>query len=70
MAEAARHLVDAGFRQPLAVGVHGLFGEQARETLAAAGLADIVCTNTIDAPEARIDLTPLLADAVTDWLEK
>jgi ribose-phosphate pyrophosphokinase len=68
MAEAARHLTGAGFRPPLAVGVHGLFGEHARETLKSAGLASIVCTNSVDVPEAEIDLTPLLAEAVNGFL--
>lgn len=68
MAEAARHLREAGMRAPLAVGVHGLFGERARETLSGAGLARIVCTNSVDVPESRIDLTPLLAEAVNELL--
>lgn len=68
MAEATRHLTGAGFRSPLAVGVHGLFGEHARETLESAGLARIVCTNSVDVPEAEIDLTPLLAEAVNGFL--
>jgi ribose-phosphate pyrophosphokinase len=69
MAEAARHLVAAGFRQPMAVGVHGLFGERARETLAAAGLVDIVCTNSIDVPEGRIDLGEWIAEGVVGMLQ-
>lgn len=68
MAEAARHLTEAGLRSPLAVGVHGLFGEHARETLKSAGLTRIVCTNSVDVPEAEIDLTPLLAEAVNGFL--
>ncbi len=68
MAEAARHLRDAGMRAPVVVGVHGLFGNGARATLAAAGLARVVCSNSVDVPEAAIDLAPLLADAVGDWL--
>ncbi|WP_376693935.1 ribose-phosphate pyrophosphokinase [Wenzhouxiangella sp. EGI_FJ10409] len=68
MAEAARALTIAGFDAPVVVGVHGLFGEQARETLAAAGIARIVCTNSVDAPEAEIDLAPLLAEVVGEWL--
>lgn len=68
MAEAARHLIEAGLRSPLAVGVHGLFGEHAREILKSSGLAGIVCTNSVAAPEAVIDLAPLLADAVGDFL--
>ncbi len=64
MARAARHLIDAGFRSPVAVGVHGLFGEKAREVMCAGGIERIVCTNSVNAPEADIDLSSLLADAV------
>jgi ribose-phosphate pyrophosphokinase len=69
MARAARHLIDAGFRPPLAVGVHGLFGEQAREVMVAGGIERIVCTDTVNAPEARIDLAPLLTDAIKRLLQ-
>lgn len=68
MAEATRHLREAGMRPPLAVGVHGLFGEHARETLKQAGLARIVCTNSVEAPESFIDLAPLLAEAAKEFL--
>ncbi len=64
MAKAARHLIDAGFRPPLAVGVHGLFGENAREVMREGGIERIVCTNTVNAPEADIDLSPLVAAAI------
>lgn len=68
MARAAQHLIDSGFPAPCAMGVHGLFGEGARETLAAAGIERVVCTNTVNAPEAEIDLGPHLADAVAAML--
>lgn len=68
MAEAARALTAAGFNAPVVVGVHGLFGERARETLDGAGIAGIVCTNSVDVPESRIDLTPLLTEAVDEFL--
>ena len=64
MARAAGHLIEAGFRPPLAVGVHGLFGENAREVMREGGIERIVCTNTVNAPEARIDLSALLAAAI------
>ncbi len=64
MARAARHLIDSGFRPPLAVGVHGLFGENAREVMHEGGIERIVCTNTVNAPEAEIDLSQLLASAL------
>ncbi len=66
MARAARHLIDSGFRPPLAVGVHGLFGENAREVMHEGGIERIVCTNTVNAPEAEIDLSQLLASALGD----
>ncbi|WP_376697461.1 ribose-phosphate pyrophosphokinase [Wenzhouxiangella sp. EGI_FJ10305] len=69
MVAAGRQLVEAGFRSPLVVGVHGLFGDQARETLIEAGLNQIVCTNSIDVPEGVIDLSPLLVEAIGEWLE-
>jgi len=68
MAEAARALVKAGFKAPIVVGVHGLFGEQARETLALSGIERVVCSNSVDAPESEIALDPLLADVLGDWL--
>jgi ribose-phosphate pyrophosphokinase len=68
MARAARHLIDAGFRRPLAVGVHGLFGERAREVMAEGGIESIVCTNSTTAPEGKIDLAPLLAAEVSRLL--
>lgn len=69
MARAARHLIDAGFPAPLAVGVHGLFGERAREVMAEGGIESIVCTNSTVAPEGKIDLAPLLAAAVNRLLK-
>jgi len=68
MAEAARALITAGFNAPIVAGVHGLFGEQARETIAAAGIERVVCSNSVDAPESEIALDPLLAEALGDWL--
>lgn len=68
MAEAAKALIDAGFEAPVVVGVHGLFGDRAREALNEAGIGRVVCTNSIDAPEGVIDLTSLLAGVVGEWL--
>lgn len=68
VAQAARHLIEAGLPAPVVVGVHGLFAKNARETLAEAGLARVVCTNSVDVPEAEIDLAGVLARAVGEWL--
>ena len=64
LADAARVLVEAGLPMPACAVVHGLFGDRARETLAEAGIETVVCTDTVDAPEARIDLAERIAPAV------
>jgi ribose-phosphate pyrophosphokinase len=62
--EAASRLVEAGLRRPVAVGVHGLFADGARTALAASAIERVVCTNTVAAPEADIDIAPLLGGAI------
>ncbi|NEZ04360.1 ribose-phosphate diphosphokinase [Wenzhouxiangella sp. XN201] len=64
--EAASRIVEAGLRRPVAVGVHGLFADEARTALAAAEIERVVCTNTVAAPEAAIDIAPLLGGAIKD----
>ncbi|QOC22611.1 ribose-phosphate pyrophosphokinase [Wenzhouxiangella sp. AB-CW3] len=66
MARATRHLVENGFRPPLAVGVHGLFADGARDSMLEAGISRIVCTNTVDTPESVIDLSRDLASRLRD----
>jgi ribose-phosphate pyrophosphokinase len=67
MARASRKLIEAGFAAPLAVGVHGLFDERARAVLTEAGVARVVCTNSVAVDEGVIDLAPALAAAIEDW---
>lgn len=64
LADAARVLVAAGLPTPACAIVHGLFGDRARRTLAEAGIETVVCTDTVDAPEARIELASRIAPAV------
>ncbi|MFU8832744.1 MAG: ribose-phosphate pyrophosphokinase [Wenzhouxiangella sp.] len=64
VAEATRHLTDAGLAAPVVVVVHGLFGDRSRELLKYAGVARVVCTNSVNAPESEIALSTLLAPAV------
>lgn len=68
MARAASHLIEAGFPPPVAVGVHGLFGPGAREAMRAAGIARMVCTNSVNAAEAEIDLVDALAEPIAGML--
>jgi ribose-phosphate pyrophosphokinase len=64
VAEATRHLLDAGFQAPVVVVVHGLFGPRSRELLRHAGVARVVCTNSVNAPESEIGLSRLLVPAI------
>ncbi|MBY6204628.1 ribose-phosphate diphosphokinase [Halomonas denitrificans] len=64
LADAARVLVAAGLPTPACAIVHGLFGDRARRTLAEAGIETLVCTDTVDAPESRIQLAAHIAPAV------
>ncbi|MGY6586705.1 MAG: ribose-phosphate pyrophosphokinase [Wenzhouxiangella sp.] len=63
IAEATRHLLENGLKAPVVVAVHGLFGDRARELLGHAGVARVVCTNAVNAPESEIGLSRLLAPA-------
>ncbi len=62
--EATRLLLEAGMQAPVVVAVHGLFGGRARELLRHAGVARVVCTNAVMAPESEIGLSRLLAPAI------
>ncbi len=64
VAEATRHLTEAGLARPVVVAVHGLFGDRSRELLRHAGVARVVCTNSVNAPESEIGLSDLLAPAI------
>jgi ribose-phosphate pyrophosphokinase len=61
---ATVQLVQAGMSAPLCVAVHGLFQDEAREQLLAAGITRVVTTNTILLPEAAIDMVSAVADGV------
>ncbi len=52
---------------PLCIGVHGIFADNSDKLLADAG-AEIVTSNTIPHPSNRIDVSVLLASAVTQRL--
>lgn len=60
IAVACRHLREAGMAAPFVIGVHGLHDEQARRTLQEAGVARLICTNSVATPESDIELSGLL----------
>lgn len=68
LANAARVLIEAGLTLPACAVVHGLFGDRARDHLAAAGIETVVCTDAVDAPESKIELARLIAPAVESLL--
>lgn len=67
MEVAARQLVALGFAAPVCLVVHGIFAEDARARLEAAG-AKLVTTNTIPGPTALLDIHPVLAELVRGQL--
>ena len=66
MMAAANHLSRRLSRQPVCVGVHGIFAQGAYDGLLAAGAARVVTTNTISHPSNAIDVVPLIASALRD----
>ncbi|MEE4330809.1 MAG: ribose-phosphate pyrophosphokinase [Wenzhouxiangella sp.] len=64
VAETTRQLSKNGLKGAVVVAVHGLFGDRSRELLRHAGVARVVCTNSVSAPESDIGLSGLLAPAI------
>ncbi|MGY6555141.1 MAG: ribose-phosphate diphosphokinase [Wenzhouxiangella sp.] len=58
--QATRHLLEAGLKAPIVVGVHGLFDDPARSRLREAGVNRLLCCNSVPVPEAEIDISGLL----------
>lgn len=61
LAAAARVIQAAGLQAPQCIVVHGLFDSSCRDTLAAAGIERLICTDSVRVAEAEIALAPLLA---------
>jgi ribose-phosphate pyrophosphokinase len=64
MIAAVGALVRAGLRAPVCVAVHALFAGDAESALRAAGAAQIVTTTTVAHATSRIDVAPLIVDAI------
>jgi len=67
MLQAARHLHEAGLKNTVCVGVHGIFASGAREEMQGAGLRVATC-NSISDSSNEIDLAPLLLAGVKKML--
>lgn len=69
MMEAARQLLARGATGVSAVCTHALFAPGAEEAMAGAGIRQISSSNAIAHSSNRIDLSPLLANAVLELME-
>lgn len=68
MAETAKHLINLKMKPPVCVGIHGVFAEKGYETLMDAGVERVVTSNSIHHSSNAIDLSPMLAKALTKAL--
>ncbi len=60
MIQAAKTVRKNGAKSVTAIGIHGLFVENALFKMKRAGFATIITTNCIEHPTNRIDVTPLI----------
>lgn len=64
MTVTTNYLLQAGYKAPVCIGVHGVFAENAYNDLIAAGAATIITTNSISHITNQISITNLLAGAL------
>ena len=64
IAEAAKQATKMGAKSITAIGVHGLLVEGAMQKLRQAGVTKVITTNCIEHPTNKIDITPLLVQAL------
>ena len=64
MIETIRNLRREGLAEPVCVGVHAVFSDDAYDELKEAGAAQVVTCNTISHSSNAIDLTDLLAESL------
>jgi ribose-phosphate pyrophosphokinase len=69
MEVAVKHLLSLGFSAPVCLGVHGVFAEDAYTRLEAAGTARVVCTNTVPHMSSAIDVSGIVAKAMSEFLQ-
>lgn len=69
MEVAVQQFIRLGFVAPECLAVHGILAENALARLQGAG-AEVVTTNTIPGPAAKLDVTPLLTELVAAQLRQ
>jgi ribose-phosphate pyrophosphokinase len=65
MEAAIKQLLAGGMPHPVVLGVHGLFAEDAFDRLKAAGADQVVSTNSVPHSSNGIDITDVLATAIS-----
>ena len=68
MAETVKHLIDAGMKAPICIGVHGIFADDAYQLLKHAGVDRIITTNTINHDSNEIDVSKIISDSLKKLL--
>jgi ribose-phosphate pyrophosphokinase len=69
MEVAVKRLLSIGFAAPVCLGIHGVFADDAYARLVAAGAARIVCTNTVRHTTGAIDVSGIVAKAMSEFLQ-
>ena len=64
MIETVQHILKAGMRPPVCIGVHAVFAGNAYENLLASGVGQVITCNTIPHPSNGIDVAKLVIAAL------
>ncbi len=70
MIETVKHLLQAGMKPPICIGIHAVFSGNAYQDLRGAGVARVVTCNTIPHVSNAIDLSPTIAAEVNELMHK
>lgn len=70
MIETVAHLINAGMKSPVCIGVHAVFAENAYQDLLNAGAAEIITCNTIPHKSNRIDLSKEIAKEISNEIRQ
>lgn len=64
MLAAIQQLLFKGLRNPVCIGVHALFDNEAYDSLLLAGAQNVITCNTIPHPSNKIDITDIIVEGV------
>ena len=69
MIETIKHLKNAGMKSPVCIGIHGIFADEACQSLLDADVDRVVTTNTINHPSNAIDVSKIITDSLRESLK-